>query len=152
MVKPARVPKQNNSKKNFQISPEENAKIEEKIEALRSEVDSIQDRSKIFTKIFYTLAQAERIWTTDRFQDGTGIPSYRFTLEFYEFFSEFLTVRKIVKDNLEIKSRQDRGVSIIDDKHKMAYIGYQLKHFKRLDELVRLLELLEPQVVSKEQV
>ena len=57
-----------------------------------------------------------------------------------------------MKDNLEVKSRQDRGVSIIDDKHKMAYIGYQLKHFKRLDELVRLLELLEPQVVSKEQV
>ena len=51
MVKPARVPKQNNSKKNFQISAEENAQIEEKIEALRSEVDSIQDRSKIFTKI-----------------------------------------------------------------------------------------------------
>ena len=48
MVKPARVPKQNNSKKNFQISAEENAKIEEKIEALRSEVDSIQDRSKTF--------------------------------------------------------------------------------------------------------
>ena len=49
MVKPARVPKQNNAKKNFQnISAEENAQIEEKIEALRSEVDSIQDRSKTF--------------------------------------------------------------------------------------------------------
>ena len=48
MVKPARVPKQNKPKKNStNISPEENALIEEKIEALRSEVDSIQDRSKI---------------------------------------------------------------------------------------------------------
>ena len=57
-----------------------------------------------------------------------------------------------MKDNLEIKSRRDHGVSIVDDKHKMAYISYQLKHFKRLDELVRRLEELEPQVVSKEQV
>ena len=73
-------------------------------------------------------------------------------MKFSKNFSKFLIVRKIVKDNLEIKSRQDRGVSIIDDKHKIAYIGYQLKHFKRLDELVRLLELLEPQVVTKEQV
>ena len=52
MVKPARVPKQNKPKKNStNISPEENAQIEEKIEALRSEVDSIQDRSKIFINI-----------------------------------------------------------------------------------------------------
>ena len=77
MVKPARVPKQNNAKKNFQISAEENAQIEEKIEALRSEVDSIQDRSKIFTKISNILAQIWLIWTTDWFQDGTGIPSSR---------------------------------------------------------------------------
>ena len=48
MVKPARVPKQNKPKKNStNISAEENALIEEKIEALRSEVDSIQVRSKI---------------------------------------------------------------------------------------------------------
>ena len=49
MVKPARVPKQNKPKKNsINISAEENAQIEEKIEALRSEVDSIQGRSKMF--------------------------------------------------------------------------------------------------------
>ena len=52
MVKPARVPKQNKPKKNStNISAEENALIEEKIEALRSEVDSIQVRSK-FRKYF----------------------------------------------------------------------------------------------------
>ena len=52
MVKPARVPKQNKPKKNStNISAEENAQIEEKIEALRSEVDSIQVRSKCFKNI-----------------------------------------------------------------------------------------------------
>ena len=34
----------------------------------------------------------------------------------------------------------------------MAYITYQLNHYKRLDELVECLELLEPQLVTKEQV
>ena len=53
MVKPARVPKQNKPKKNStNISAEENAQIVEKIEALRSEVDSIQVPSKIFEKYF----------------------------------------------------------------------------------------------------
>ena len=52
MVKPARVPKQNKPKKNStNISAEENALIEEKIEALRSEVDSIQVRSKFCKNI-----------------------------------------------------------------------------------------------------
>ena len=56
MVKPARVPKQNKSKKNStNISAEENALIEEKIEALRSEVDSIQGRSKIFENIVFKM-------------------------------------------------------------------------------------------------
>ena len=57
-----------------------------------------------------------------------------------------------MKDNLEVKSRQDRGVPIGEDRHTMAYISYQLNHYKRLDELVECLELLEPQLVTKEQV
>ena len=57
-----------------------------------------------------------------------------------------------MKDNLEVKSRQDRGVPIGEDRHTMAYISYQLNHYKRLDELVERLELLEPHLVTKEQV
>ena len=51
-----------------------------------------------------------------------------------------------------MKSRQDRGVPIGEDRHTMAYISYQLNHYKRLDELVERLELLEPHLVTKEQV
>ena len=59
MVKPARVPKQNKPKKNStNISAEENAQIEEKIEALRSEVDSIQVRSKCLKNRFRKMVQA----------------------------------------------------------------------------------------------
>ena len=67
MVKPARVPKQNKPKKNStNISAEENALIEEKIEALRSEVDSIQGRSKIFENIVLKMLWSRLIlemWT-----------------------------------------------------------------------------------------